>query len=348
MNDEMPQLAAQLTELAENAGAGRMPDVERARREGRGRMRRRRLAALGGAVALMIGVAALGVSFQRPTHGTPEPATSSLSGSDPLITEVQFGWLPDWAVLGVGYASLNGENSASVQGEGEGNQPRLSLSLEKPGAPSMPPGMQWTQRDAPRVKGRPAYWLTPVPVDGITKAPNQELMLRWQTPNGRWAHLYGDLMPAGLEETLLRVAADAKFGAWEVPLPVQLTGVTEPVGTAYLYLQRPEPDKAWSVHMELKVGKEGIVLNAFPVADRPQPSPSAVERQGKGSGSSPDPAPTGQAPLATCRQDEEVRVCLSLGGRLSPEQEARLKTMLNEIRLLGATPENWTTDVFRR
>ncbi|KQV19747.1 hypothetical protein [Kitasatospora sp. Root107] len=318
MNDEMPQLAAQLTELAENSEPGRMLDVERARRVGRTRMRRRRLAGLAGAAAVLVTVGLLGAGFRDRHDGTPVPAVSPTVGPSSLTMNVRFGWVPDWAHSGSGYTVEKGQGKASVQRDGVLVEPALSVWLTELGSE---PGAEYELRDAPKVNGRLAYWLDP---ETITSEPGwRPYHLRWQVPGGRWVQLRTMYLPRTTEseQELLRVAAGVTVESVNVPLPVHFADALGPVRAfdATLIRSNSPGEIRWRMGLGVEVSGQRLSV----VATR---------------NTTPQPPPEFRSSNAECRTVGDVDLCVSwdlaMEKEMTPDEWALVRKVLAGVEVV--------------
>ncbi|MER7757114.1 hypothetical protein [Kitasatospora sp. NPDC097643] len=365
MTDEHRDLAEQLVSLAESPAPPPGFDPARSVVEGRARLRRRRRAAIGAAAAatavvvagaLLLGPGGSNAAPAPPAAPTltatpsttptaaPTP-TPTRAGIDPLTTEVHFGWLPDWVggQAGVGYET--GYHGIYAQARGRGQDPaRILLSLQPAGSePSMTAfggHQKLVKEEAPQVNGREAFWA--VAAEGDTPV---QLTLHWLAPSGRWAELsgYGGQRSDVTREVLLKVAADVRFGHWDVPLPVQFTGLPGSFKATDVSLNKPGlswEDHPWGMWLMFQVGQQNVSVTMEPAAQGPNPEPSPTGTDG-----SPytDPNP----PL--CQVSNGIQLCVGAGAGVPPELEqlGGLPAMLAHTKALGVDESTWTTDVVR-
>ncbi|MFJ9461324.1 hypothetical protein ACIRST_40425 [Kitasatospora sp. NPDC101447] len=351
-------LANRLAALADEPAPPPGFDAGRSLAEGATRLRRRRLAVLGsvaGATAAVVAGAALllpgsgtaapvlpagpAVATTAPPTLVPSPtAAPTRAGADPLTPELRFGWLPEWADgdNGVGYQSAFHGFDLEANGRG-GNAPRLQLRLYPAGArPSMTgtPGSTVRAEEAEPVDGRSAYWV-------VSDAPpyDHQPTLRWLTPSGRWAELAGtDGRPADIaREVLHKVAAGVRYGTWDVPLPVRITGLPAAFEVTNVQLARPDANAKvpWSMWLMLEAEGKTVWLSVKPSVAGSTASPT-------GKDGSPITGP--------CSADNGVQVCVGAGAELPPSlaQLGGLPWLLAHTKALGPDPSTWTSDVIVR
>lgn len=160
---------------------------------------------------------------------TPTPSTSALaissppvptntyavlSGTDPIVSSVAFGWLPAglWTD-GLNWSSGTGavKSTMLIAGTAGGN-PQFNLSVLPPG---QSPATSWdngTTSPAPDVNGRTAYWAGAVPGSSAA-AGNGQLILEWEYAPNSWAALTsqtGDTTSTGVA-TIYQVAENVKY-----------------------------------------------------------------------------------------------------------------------------------------
>ncbi|MFF1909418.1 hypothetical protein [Kitasatospora sp. NPDC058218] len=343
-NNEHRNLTGRLNSLADEPAPPSAVDTGWAVVRGRVRLRRRRRAAFGAAAAVTAAVltgslliqpsgdadtpaapAALVAASSAPSSATPS------AGTDPFFTEAQFGWLPEWAKgaggIGYGYADALGSDHTSAKVWTRG-QSTANLSLTLAPGTAEPPHVGQHTVPAPAVDGRSAHWLVsdnPLPVDPLT--------LRWLTASGRWAQLdaYAP-KEAKPEEMLLRVAAGARFGRTDLPLPVRLTGLPAAFKVTAVSLLRPSAviDEPWRVSLVLTAEKRQVQIMVQP------------------EGAEPAIAPPGTDPRA-CEVEQGVRICASTAPGANPALEAigGLPGVLSMTGAVGADESTWTTDVLR-
>ncbi|WP_405021133.1 hypothetical protein OHV05_33815 [Kitasatospora sp. NBC_00070] len=321
INDEMPQLAARLAELAEEPAPEMRLDLELGRRLGRSRLRRRRLSGLAGTLAVLVTVGLLGAGLRDRHDGTPAPAVSPTVGPSSITMNVRFGWLPDWVHSGLGYTVEDGRGHASVQMDGA-TEPAFSLTLTPRGSE---PESKYELQDAPKVNGRPAYWLMH---ESLTAVPDERgYLLRWQVRDGRWAELKTVYLPrtAASERDVLRVAAGMTVEAVQVPLPVHFADALGPVRARGASLIRS--NSAGEIHwwMGLSADVDGQRMSV--VATR------STHLQPDGTPSSDQIEPSN----GECRMVGDVHLCLSSDQAafrgLTPEEQELIRKVLDGIEV---------------
>lgn len=360
MPEETDELSAQLSALADEPAPPSGIDVAGARTRGRARVRQRQLAVAGAAAAVLVlagslalhpagdaqHVAAPPVTVSATPSPSPSASHTPRANADPLTTEVRFGWLPDWADASTGVGYETGYHGIFAQARGRGaDAPRIYLSLY-PAGPEPEPGklsgLPLHRVEAPAVDGRTAYWLVTDRDNeaGSNGAGHGEFTLRWLTASGRWAQLHAyPLTDANAEETLLRVAADVRYGTVDVPLPVQFTGLPDTFTATDVALSRPDVDGkgAWSLWIQFAVEGKAVSVTANPVRTA-APDPAQTETDGS---QYVDPNP----PL--CTADDGVQVCVSApqGSAPAVDRLGGLPGLLSRIKVLGVTDGAWTTEV---
>ncbi|MET9403454.1 hypothetical protein [Kitasatospora sp. NPDC002965] len=360
--DEHRDLTERLVAVADAPAPSVGFDTAWAVRQGRARLRRRRRASIGGAAVLTAAVLT-GTLLLEPGAGdgpvgspvpvapaatpttadTPADSAARTPGAagasptavppavgDPLASEVRFGWLPAWAA-GVGYqAGTHGQ--AATAGGGNDHSPMIRLSLFPAGpepAVDSTSAFPQVKSPAPPVDGRTAYWLT-------RQGSAGDHILRWLTPSGRWAQLYwwGGKPADYSDETLLRIAAGASFGAWDVPLPLWFAGLTEPFRPENSSIGRPANSALpWFAEIEFRVEGRTVEVTVSPDVE-------------------PVPGDTVLGPASpTCRTEQGLKVCAAVSDGAAPaalEQLGGLNGLLGLVRVTGLDEGTWTTDVLRR
>ncbi|MEV7930585.1 sigma factor [Kitasatospora sp. NPDC088779] len=184
----------------------------------------------------------------------------------------------------------------------------------------------------PARQRRPAYWLVD---SGGMAAPT----LRWLTPDGRWAEISGNgggRLENFSQEILLRVAADVRYGHWDVPLPVRFTGLPETFKATDISLWRPDTDGvgAWSLWLMFQVEGKNVSVTLRPIGPRP------VYTSTDGS-----PYTDSHPPLESVQNGVEISIGTGAGDPPSLEQLGGLPWMLAHTEALGPDATDWTTDV---
>ncbi|GAA4851481.1 hypothetical protein [Kitasatospora terrestris] len=336
-------------------------DVALAVRTGRVRLRRRRLAAVGAAVAVVLtGSAVLSL---RPS-GAPAPAAPTVSalpstppstapqpsggaaagaapvtaapvnGKDPLTVDADFGWLPPEADA-VHYQLSPYETT--VRGESVGGiGPRLTLRVFAAGAvpdPAKSPfGAMGVRREVAPVAGRSAF-LVAVPGD------HQNGVLYWQGPDGRWLELYFQyLSGTDTDQVVHKVAEKAVVGRHSIPLPAtfQQAPKSFTLSSGSFDRQNIRGQQWWTMQLNYAAGPgQYFSTTITPDGKAPDPHPEITDRP---------PVPPGDA--GTCRSENGLRACVRVA-----QQESMLDPVggpagwLSGVGLLGADEARWTTDV---
>ncbi|MCC9311748.1 hypothetical protein LN042_32580 [Kitasatospora sp. RB6PN24] len=377
MPEEIPELMEQLIDLAETGAPGSRVDAELAIRVGRGRRRRRRFAIGSAAAVLAFGVGALTVlpavghhtrvvpamSAGAPVSdgASPSPTSSYFAaasmpegstdpdkyvpalGSDPLVSEASFGWLPSWAVGGSSGTTYASGYAGGVDTALTGAGATLTESLEAPGvrltlypatATSQPPALSTLPpsmlQPADPVNGRQAYWVA----DG---SPPANPRLQWLTDTGRWAELTGTRLPGPDPRTALhRIAENVRTTARQVPLPVWFSGLPLDFKLSATDLFEPNPGSSapWSLQLRFTHGNARIVV----LVQR------ALSAQDPSAGLTPSAPPGAQ----TCATRDGVRICVAEEGADQMMAEVGSEAdLLAHFHLLGTDQSAWTTLVQR-
>ncbi|MGW3044091.1 hypothetical protein ACWC9T_29530 [Kitasatospora sp. NPDC001159] len=350
------ELTAALSALADEPAPPVAFDVTTSIARGRARLHRR-YRATAGAVAVVAAAALTVTMLMKPGNTTPAvqtlpavtqtatptptPTATRAAASDPLSTEISYGWLPDWVDQpGRIDREIQAQGAYSASKDTGRSIPRLNLQLYPAGVePPMegrplPTGTHLVREDAPPIDGRTAYWTTLSNVSNGT----QTWSLRWLTPSGRWAELSasnGTPEETG-RDVLLKVANGVRYGHRDVPLPVQFTGLPEEFGTPdVVQLSRPDPGGrgAWNLYLNFKIEGKAVTLELRPDTDEPGTMPTGH----------PTPAPT-------CESRNGVWICANVyGGTPSAlEQIGGLSGLLARTEPIGVNERDWTTDVFVR
>jgi hypothetical protein len=349
------ELTAALSALADEPAPPAAFDITASIARGRARLHRR-YRATAGAVAVVAAAALTATMLTKPGNTTPAvqtlpavtatatptptPTATRAAASDPLSTEISYGWLPDW-VDQPGRIERESQAQGVYRAYNDTGRsiPRLNLQLYPAGVePPMespvlqPGGTHLVREDAPPIDGRTAYWTT------LSDGPGVTWSLRWLTPSGRWAEVSaGNGTPEQTgRDVLLKVANGVRYGHREVPLPVQFTGLPEEFGTPdQVELARPDPGGrgAWNLYLNFKVQGKTVTLELRPDTDEPGTMPTGH----------PAPAPT-------CESRNEVWICANVYGGTPPalEQIGGLPGLLSRTEPIGVNERDWTTDVFVR
>ncbi|GAA1501397.1 hypothetical protein GCM10009760_64230 [Kitasatospora kazusensis] len=378
MNTDQSGLAARLAELAESAAPPSTVDVHTAARDGRARVRRRRFAVAATTLAVLVaGASTLAVlrpgaaaDSVRPADGAPRspsptgtpskyvggpgsPAPAAptsaqtalpFSGSDPLTAEAAFGWLPDFTKSVWYRAEWNG-TSLQARGVVGGTpaSPVMTLTVYPAGTTpelkDFPTGAHAVRVDAPAVNGREAYWVSSNDAnyrEGLD-------LLRWRTPDGRWAQLDSSGLPAAdREQVPLRVAAGVTFAHRQVPLPFRLHGVPDTFKVSGVIVQQPVADapQPWEVDVNYAAGDYNFTTVFVPAGSTATVPAAVIPSRAP----LPGLPPVSQEPMA-CGNAQGVRACVSAQpvGMLGPV--GGLTGWLGRFTLLGPDQSAWTTGV---
>ncbi|MFE4975714.1 hypothetical protein ACFRAR_26875 [Kitasatospora sp. NPDC056651] len=330
---EQRDLTTRLSFLAETPAPPAVLDPSAVIARGQARLRRRRHA-LVGVVAGSTAAVLAGVLLLRPSGGVPAPAAPAPPASSsptaaptaangPLSTEVRFGWLPSWLAgpSSVGYANTDGRSvaTASTRTAVLNAVPDLKLELLRDTEQTLAPGLHTVA--APKVSGRDALWL-------VTDESGSTTGLRWMTESGRWAQLRATLwLNAKVQDDLLRVAADARFGSSDVPFPVKPTGVPADLRLRTAEVHRPTRDSEppWSAMLSYTVGDKWLSVTVQP----------------DGFGRFVDGRPNGGTPQ--CRVEKGVQLCANgtAAGIPSVQAVGGLTGLLKQFDVPGADEASW-------
>ncbi|MEU3574266.1 hypothetical protein AB0E96_38555, partial [Kitasatospora sp. NPDC036755] len=263
-----------------------------------------------------------------PVSLAPSPTTAPTpaAATGPLGSEVRFGWLPPWlARPTVGYAESDGRSVATAATTTAvlNAVPDLKLRLLGGADETLAPGAHTTA--APAVAGREARWL-------VTDESGTTVGLRWSTPSGRWAELRATVwLGAKIQDDLLRVAADVRFGAWDVPFPVRPTGVPADLVLRTAEVHRPSKDSEppWSAILSYTVDGKWLSVTVQP----------------DGFGVFADGRPDGGTPV--CRAEGGVRLCANgtAAGIPSVREAGGLAGLLTRFTVFGADEASWSAAV---
>ncbi|CAN3980924.1 hypothetical protein [Kitasatospora purpeofusca] len=365
------ELAAGLTALADSPAPLGRTDTAWAIRQGRSRLRRRRLGVLGAVTAVALGASVLGATLpDRDTRGSvkaatgpaaPDPVLPALgpdTGRDPLTIAAAFGWLPD----GFGGTSyIIGFSGAPTLFSGKAYGPpqtgpdalamnRQTVFLSTYAADQAPTvgadnfGQQQYRVDARPVNGRPAYWVGRAPDDPT--GTQGDYNLRWQAADGNWVELHGSYLRAadGAVDMLLKIADKVTTGRQAVRLPFKVrnipAGFTQ--GGVNLYLGTEAADGyPWSAGINYQSGGNHVSLDVRPAVEPVSPS--------AGPGSVPKVVPSGfqvRPVPQQCTETQGVRVCATASPDEAPLGAAEgLAGWLDRIVPLGTDRSAWTTEV---
>jgi hypothetical protein len=341
------ELATALRDMADSVGP-RCVDASRAIREGL-RARKRRRAALGGAVAAIVaGGVAANVLIAGPDRGVapdgsaPPTASPSVTGTpselvspgttlapdpaDPLVTYWQFGYLPsDMVSQGgswEGTAPDVGVSDASTRDGKFGYT--LTAGLE-------PLGLTPSKREPTVVNGAvQAYFLKSYET---TVGPDHPVMaeLVWQRTDGYWLALSA-LLPdrrPGWGDEARRIAVGVIHQERRVPFPFRVAAASAqfPVNGASL-----DADGADIVaELRFNENRGWVHLYAFRAVQK-----TDVQRV-KGDGT-----------VSKCQDSNGLTLCVTMSGPPPAWLTALggMEGLLQGITSLGTDPSGWTTQVY--
>ncbi|WP_214107468.1 hypothetical protein [Acrocarpospora catenulata] len=314
-------LAAGLRELARSPAPPMRVDIAAARAVGRRRLRRRRGAKLIGGL-LACGLLTGGVAAVNGGEIETVAVASLSQGTDPLLANASFGWLPE-SVIGVSHTVGAHGDLVMARAAGDFGM-RLNLDMY-PAGDELPLEDGRSAVPAPAVNGHPAYWITEDPQDPLNRG---DTYLRWQVPDGRWAELHAYYMKeADPRPVLLRIATDVTVGTRPVPLPLRVNGLPGDLDITEVHFWRPrfDDDREWELAIFYTTGNaERLTLLVTPEGNAPPSSPGA-----------------------SCAYATGLRVCAVIEGGM-PESLAAIggtEGVLRRITLLGTDERQWTTHV---
>ncbi|WP_344625333.1 hypothetical protein [Kitasatospora arboriphila] len=379
MNEETI-LAEELSALADGSAPPSTVDVHGAVRRGRGRLLRRRVALVVTAASAVVACSAAlalvlpgggraadpavlpttsvspspsGVHTWNPIPQSSGPAVTPsetrspapVTGTDPLISDARFGWLPD-SVKTLRYMrEANGQEASALGELGEFPTPSFGLKVfpagvtpalptladGKPNLPGYKPGNHAIRVDAPQVNGREAYWIT-------ASDPNMaETMntLRWKTAEGRWAELdSGSLSEADKQRIPLKVAAGVTTGHWQVPLPLRISNLPAAYTVNSVSLRQARDGSDFSLDLSI-----GSSTGAF-IGVTVKPDVPDTVRTG------PDGMPH-QPESTRCTSENGVKACVTALGNEAHVFDAAggAQGLLDRFTLFGTDPATWNTAV---
>ncbi|MFC5668382.1 hypothetical protein ACFP3U_36160 [Kitasatospora misakiensis] len=358
-------LAAGLVALADAPAPVSRTDTAWVIRQGRSRLRRRRLGGLGAATAVVLGASVLGTALPDRTTAAPSsaaagptasspvlPALGPDTGHDPLTVPAVFGWLPE-GFDGVGYTigftgaptEFGGKAYGPPQTGPEAlpmNHQTIFLSVHPAGeAPPVGPdnlGRPQYRVDTRPVNGRPAYWLGRGPDDPTGTAG--DYWLRWQAADGSWVELHGSYLSAadGVVDTLPRIAEKVTTGRQAVRLPFEVRDVPAGFTPVGVNLQLGAPAALgfpWSAGVTYRSGEDYLGVELRPDGEPATPLPE------------PRPVPAGTLSNAErCAVARGVKTCARATGSEDPfGATGGLAGWLERVTPLGTDQAGWTTDV---
>ncbi len=358
MTEETETLGVELGVLADGPAPAARLDINWTIRQGRSRLRRRRLSVLGGVTAVAVLASTLALvlppggrssTAASPAVVAPQsvPAGSPVlvadTGHDPLTVEGIFGWLPEGfgrITYTMGSTGNPTDNSVTASGpqppEAPPAMPTLRLKVYPPGQalPVGPllTGAQQFRVEAPAVLGRSAYWLSTDPSAWTASAGDS--VLRWETGDGRWAEMQSSSMAgAEMPDLLHRVAEAVRIGHWAVPLPFRVTDL--PAGFTLAGADYTQGDTrlsvAWMASLTYAVGD--AYLNTLVLPDVPDTVPSGLP-------------PGAIVNPRTCVHAAGVQACTESPQGLAPyDSVGGHDGWLSRFTLFGTDQAQWTADV---
>ncbi|WP_406089570.1 hypothetical protein [Kitasatospora purpeofusca] len=377
------ELAAGLTALADSPAPLGRTDTAWAIRQGRSRLRRRRLGVLGAVTAVALGASVLGATLpDRAATGpvkaatgpaAPDPVLPALgpdTGHDPLTIAAAFGWLPDGfdgASYTIGFSGAPTLFNGKAYGPPQTGPDALAMNhqtvfLSVYTADQVPTvgtdnfGQQQYRVDARPVNGRPAYWVGRAP--GDPTGPSGDYTLRWQAADGNWIELHGSYLRAddGVLDMMLKIADKVTTGRQAVRLPFKVKDI--PAGFTQdgvsLYLGASAGDGfPWSAHVNYRSGDNQISLDARPaVGPVPPSSRPDFQRLTAPPAPKPDTTPevsntpsTGSLSAQLCTDTRGVRICATAWNLAAFTATGGLNGWLDRLVPLGTDRSAWTTEV---
>ncbi|WP_328956606.1 hypothetical protein [Kitasatospora purpeofusca] len=367
------ELAAGLTALAESPAPLGRTDTSWAIRQGRSRLRRRRLGVLGAVTAVALGASVLGATLpDRAATGSvkaatgpaaPDPVLPALgpdTGHDPLTIAAAFGWLPagfDGASYTIGFSGAPTLFSGKAYGPPQTGPDALAMNhqtvfLSAYAADQVPTvgtdnfGQQQYRVDTRPVNGRPAYWVGRAP--GDPTGPSGDYTLRWQAAAGNWVELHGTYLRAddGVLDMLLGIADKVITGPQAVRLPFKVqelpAGFTQ-AGVSLFVGTGAANGYPWSAGINYQSGDAYISLEVRPAVE-PVRSPTAPLSQPELAASA---APNVGPPFPEqCTDIQGVRACATASPDEAPfAATGGLAGWLDRLVPLGTDRSAWTTEV---
>lgn len=376
----MTDLTADLTAELDTLAAGFAPpcavDVDLARATGRSAKRRRNAATIGSSLAVT-GLAATLITVNLPSSApsitrvgsapsvnpsanpgleTTGTAGARLTGTDPLIATLAFGWLPD----DVRTTGFNGDQHvstvsapvATLSAAGAGSA--FSLTVLPAGASLWQTyfkgGLPAPKTPAPDVNGRQAYW-TDAP--GTSHAAEDGVVeLRWEYAPNSWAQLdatIGTDTSKDIVDTVYKVAENAEYNQ-TTPVAMPLHLAQAPVG---LPVTAATEGTALATHLTFSsdataVSPSQLQIEVVPAAVL-TPSPQKPPIQTitvDGHTAYLETSPT-SATLSVFGADGMTVVIQATGPTAMADINAAggIIGYFHTLTLLGSDPKNWTTAV---
>jgi hypothetical protein len=339
-------------------------DAVRARAEGRRRMLRARAAGAGAAAAAVaVALAVVALTGARgpsrapatpvPSHKAaapknPEPA--AVAGTDPLIADVEFGWLPDGFAQS-GYIPDEAEAQPAAGGTTTSPYVNASIVANEPVQVFDPtsaqtgkqPSTPLKQRIPVAVLGSPrAYWISN---DARDPLMGDWAFLVWQLNGDRWGVLYtyhAQAVP-DWQHVLPRIASQLRLTQDPIAMPFHIQAVPDDFGVVQASYRKAtlsvpallEPvTAAWNATVQFQSEGSDVWVTA-----EPAPPPGAAA-------DTPSSVTT-RATESQCADKQGVRVCVIVDDGLPRSLVAigGLQGMLGRITSMGVDPSGWTTKV---
>lgn len=267
-------LTAHFNDLADEPMPGGALDVDRAIAGGKRLIAGRRIlrASVGTAavaLAVVVGVTAVGVVPDGPgtggagfPHADDTGLAATLTGSDPLIMPISFGWLPagytaDAADFSGGQYLGQADNGVPGDDFGldysavaAGQSP--PLAIPPPGFPAPPARLGHLPTT---IDGHQAYWQYSLEQANLhSPATNETLALSWQVHGSEWASIdyisTSALLPDDIVDTFVHIADTVVVHDTKFPLPFHLPAAPSAlpvIDVGYEALNRDQT--AWTVSL---------------------------------------------------------------------------------------------------
>jgi hypothetical protein len=341
-------------------------DALRARADGRRRMLRTRAAGAGAAaviVAVALAVAALTAAREPsrapanpvPSHRAAVPKNAEpvvMAGTDPLIADVEFGWLPDGFAQS-GFVPDDAEaqpadggttTSPYVNASIVSSEPTHVLDPTVSQAGKQPwEGALLKQRIPVAVLGSPkAYWVSN---DAHNPLMGDWAFLVWQLNGDRWGILYTYHVEsiADWQHVVPRIASQLRLTQDPIAMPFHIQAVPDDFGVVQASYRKAtlsvpailEPvTAAWVATVQFQAEGSDVWVTA-----EPAPPP----------GSAPDAhaSVTNLATASQCADKQGVRLCVDVDDGLPRSLVAigGIPGLLARLTSMGADPAGWTTKV---
>ncbi|WP_042420447.1 hypothetical protein [Streptacidiphilus anmyonensis] len=324
------RLAWELAQLPDVPAPLSAIDITRAIRDGRRRLRRRRVTAgatVSGLVAAAAAVALLagGLTGTTAAPNVAPPHTPHA----PLTAPAGFGWLPpgfnetSWQ-RNQSNGQVTEESGAYITDPHSG---RRTTWLTVTPEPSLALGKN--AYAVTTVNGRRAYWLASGP-----RLNGWDVMLWWQSADGHWMYLNGSSLPGtDLKQNMLHTAAAYDARQEPLPLPFYLSDTGPGFSVTSMTTNTTDGGATWWMNAEFRKGDYAadLVIGTEKFVD----TVNSVKH-------------------LNCRTQGGLKACSSLGflrygTKPNADDAAWLKQFmaLHSITLLDANRRDWTTDVLR-